>query len=186
IEALDTELGRVIESIPNGLENTIVIFLGDNGTPSQVVQSPYRTRRAKGSIFQGGINVPMVISGVGVTRKGEREDALIQSTDLFTTIAQMAGSGILEKHNSKSFHALLRETDVDTRAYAYAEKSTDGNVSYTVRDAQYKLIVDTDGTESVYDLKNDPYERSNLLTNPSATINEVRNSLFQEALRIRK
>ena len=186
IEALDAELGRVIESIPNGLENTIVIFLGDNGTPSQVVQSPYRTRRAKGSIFQGGINVPMVISGVGVTRKGEREDALIQSTDLFTTIAQMAGSVILEKHNSKSFHALLRETDVDTRAYAYTEKSTDGNMSYTVRDAQYKLIVDADGTESVYDLKNDPYERSNLLTNPSPTINEVRNSLFQEALRIRE
>ena len=186
IEALDTELGRVIESIPNGLENTIVIFLGDNGTPSQVVQSPDRTRRAKGSIFQGGINVPMVISGVGVTRKGEREDALIQSTDLFTTIAQMAGSVILEKYNSKSFHALLRETDVNTRTYAYTEKSTDGNICYTVRDAQYKLIVDADGTESVYDLKNDPYERSNLLTNPSPTINEVRNSLFQEALRIRE
>ena len=31
--------------------------------PGKVVQSPYRTRRAKGSIFQGGINVPMVISG---------------------------------------------------------------------------------------------------------------------------
>ena len=35
IEAIDTELGRVIESIPNGLENTIVIFLGDNGTLGQ-------------------------------------------------------------------------------------------------------------------------------------------------------
>ena len=186
IEALDTELGRIIESIPNGLENTIVVFLGDNGTPSQVVQSPYRTRRAKGSIFQGGINVPMVIAGVGVTRKGEREDALIQSTDLFSTIAQMAGSTISEKHNSKSFHPLLSDTNIDLRTYAYAEKSTDGNVSYTVRDSQYKLIVDADGTESMYDLKNDPYEKNNLLVNVSPSINEVRNILFQEALRIRK
>jgi arylsulfatase A-like enzyme len=186
IEALDTELGRIIESIPNGLENTIVVFLGDNGTPSKVVQSPYRTRRAKGSIFQGGINVPMVIAGVGVTRKGEREDALIQSTDLFSTIAQMAGSTISEKHNSKSFHPLLSDTNIDLRTYAYAEKSTDGNVSYTVRDSQYKLIVDADGTESMYDLKNDPYEKNNLLVNVSPSINEVRNILFQEALRIRK
>ena len=186
IEALDTELGRIIESIPNGLENTVVVFLGDNGTPSQVVQSPYRTRRAKGSIFQGGINVPMVIAGVGVTRKGEREDALIQSTDLFSTIAQMAGSAISEKHNSKSFRPLLSDTNIDLRTYAYAEKSTDGNVSYTVRDSQYKLIVDADGTESMYDLKNDPYERNNLLVNVSPSINEVRNILFQEALRIRK
>jgi arylsulfatase A-like enzyme len=186
IEALDTELGRIIESIPNGLENTIVVFLGDNGTPSQVVQSPYRTRRAKGSIFQGGINVPMVIAGVGVTRKGEREDALIQSTDLFSTIAQMAGSTISEKHNSKSFHPLLSDTNIDLRTYAYAEKSTDGNVSYTVRDSQYKLIVDADGTESMYDLKKDPYEKNNLFVQVSPSINEVRNILFQEALRIRK
>ena len=186
IEALDTELGRIIASIPNGLDNTVVIFLGDNGTPGKVVQSPYRTRRAKGSIFQGGINVPMVISGAGITRKGEREDALIQSTDLFTTIAQMAGSTISEKHNSKSFYQLLSDTTAPSRTYAYAENSTEGNVSYTVRDSKYKLIVDADGTESVYDLISDPYEKKNLLTNPSPTINEVRNSLFQEALRIRE
>lgn len=99
IEALDKELGRVIAAIPNGLENTIVIFLGDNGTPSQVIQTPYRLRRAKGSIHQGGINVPMVIAGAGVNRKGVRETALIQSTDLFTTIAQMAGA---KKNNGKT------------------------------------------------------------------------------------
>ena len=98
----------------------------------------------------------------------------------------MAGSHISVKHNSKSFYPLLRETNVDSRAYAYAEKSTDGNVSYTVRNTQYKLIVDADGTESVYDLKNDPYERSNLLVDSSTSINEVRNILFQEALQIRK
>jgi len=186
IEALDTELGRIIESIPNGLENTIVVFLGDNGTPSQVVQSPYRTRRAKGSIFQGGINVPMVISGAGITRKGEREDALIQSTDLFTTIAQIAGSAISEKHDSRSFEPLLSNKGTNPRTHAYAEKSTDGNVSYAIRDSQYKLIVESDGIESIYDLKNDPYERTNLLANPSPTINEVRNVLFHQASQIRK
>ena len=186
IEALDAELGRIIESIPNGLENTIVVFLGDNGTPGKVIQFPYRNRRAKGSIFQGGINVPMVISGAGIIRKGEREDALIQSTDLFTTIAQMAGSTISEKHNSKSFHLLLSDPNATSRTYAYAENSIDGNVSYTVRDSKHKLIVDADGTESIYDLISDPYESNNLLTNPSPTINVVRNILFQEALRIRK
>jgi arylsulfatase A-like enzyme len=81
---------------------------------------------------------------------------------------------------------MLSNTDIDSRTYAYAEKSNEGNVSYTVRDSQYKLIVGADGTESVYDLKNDPYERSDLLTDPSPTINEVRNVLFQEALQIRK
>jgi arylsulfatase A-like enzyme len=185
IEALDKELGRVIAAIPNGLENTIVIFLGDNGTPSQVIQTPYRLRRAKGSIHQGGINVPMVIAGAGVNRKGVRETALIQSTDLFTTIAQMAGAGITEKHNSKSFYSLLNNANAPTRAYAYAEKSLNGAVSYAVRDDEYKLIVEDDGTELLYNLSNDAYENTNLLNNPSGGVETIKNTLLEEAARIR-
>lgn len=185
IEALDKELGRVIAAIPNGLENTIVIFLGDNGTPSQVIQAPYRLRRAKGSIHQGGINVPMVIAGAGVNRKGVRETALIQSTDLFTTIAQMAGAGITEKHNSKSFYSLLNNANAPTRAYAYAEKSLNGAVSYAVRDDEYKLIVEDDGTELLYNLSNDAYENTNLLNNPSGGVETIKNTLLEEAARIR-
>ena len=98
----------------------------------------------------------------------------------------MAGSGVSDKFDSKSFHSLLSNPDLDVRSYVYTEKSTDGNVSYAVRDSQFKLIVDADGTESIYDLKNDPYERTNLLADPSSSISEVRNALSQEALQIRK
>jgi arylsulfatase A-like enzyme len=185
IEALDQELGRVISAIPDGLENTIVIFLGDNGTPSQVIQSPYRFRRAKGSIHQGGINVPMVIAGAGVSRKGIRETALIQSTDLFTTIAQMAGSEIIEKHNSKSFYSLLSDANALQRTYAFAEKSQNGAVSYAIRNDQYKLIVEPDGTELLYDLNNDAYENNNLLNNPSQALENIKKMLLEEVARVR-
>ena len=185
IEALDKELGRVIAAIPNGLDNTIVIFLGDNGTPSQVIQTPYRPRRAKGSIYQGGINVPMVIAGAGVSRKGVREAALIQSTDLFTTIAQMAGGEITAKHNSRSFYSLIGNANTTIRTHAYAEKSLNGVVSYAVRDNQYKLIVKADGTELLYDLNSDAYEQNNLLNNPTQEIEIIKSNLSEEAQRIR-
>ena len=69
LEAMDTEIGRLLSSIPQDeLENTTIIFIGDNGTPGQVVQSPYSKQQAKGSLYQGGINVPMVVSGHGVER----------------------------------------------------------------------------------------------------------------------
>jgi len=185
IEALDQELGRVIAAIPDGLENTLVIFIGDNGTPSKVIQTPYRLRRAKGSIHQGGINVPLIIAGAGVSRKGIREAALIQSTDLFTTIAQMAGSEITEKHNSKSFYSMLREANAPKRTYAYAEKSLNGAVSYAVRNDQYKLIIEADGTELLYNLSNDAYENTNLLNNPSEAVESIKNTLLEEATRVR-
>ncbi len=47
--------------------------------------------KAKGSLYQGGVNNPMIISGAGVDRTGE-EDAFINSTDLFSTIASVVAS----------------------------------------------------------------------------------------------
>ena len=64
-EAMDSELGRLLASLPEAVRsNTVVVFMGDNGTPRQVVQAPYHRSQAKGSLYQGGINVPMVIAAM--------------------------------------------------------------------------------------------------------------------------
>lgn len=48
LESLDTEIGRLLDSFSEEeLKNTLIIFMGDNGTPGQVVQSPYEKRKAK-------------------------------------------------------------------------------------------------------------------------------------------
>ena len=48
LEAMDTEIGRLLSSIPEKeRENTTIIFIGDNGTPGQVVQFPYTKQKAK-------------------------------------------------------------------------------------------------------------------------------------------
>ena len=66
LEAMDTEMGRLINSMSQEeRDNTFIVFIGDNGTPNQVVQT-YPNRRAKNSLYQGGVNVPMVISGKNV------------------------------------------------------------------------------------------------------------------------
>ena len=93
IEAMDHEIGRLLDSFSADTRaNTVIIYMGDNGTPRRVFQGPSR-QRAKGSVYQGGVAVPMIISGRGVSRTGEREDALVSSVDLFATIANLAGAG---------------------------------------------------------------------------------------------
>jgi arylsulfatase A-like enzyme len=95
IEAMDTEIGRLLDSLDDQTRaNTIVIFVGDNGTPGQVAQYPYSRSKAKGSLYQGGVNVPLFISGPGITRTGERESALVNTTDLCSTIAALAGVNV--------------------------------------------------------------------------------------------
>jgi arylsulfatase A-like enzyme len=108
LEALDHEVGRLLDSLDaDERDNTVVIFIGDNGSPGQVAELPYSRRTAKGTLYPGGITVPMVVSGHGVTRKGERETAFVNTVDLFATIADLAGAGADEADDGVSFRPLL-------------------------------------------------------------------------------
>lgn len=183
LEALDSEMGRLISSFSDEEKaNTIIIFIGDNGTPNQVAQSPYSRRTVKGTLNQGGINVPMVVSGIGVNRMGVRESALINSTDLYATISNVVGVTASEIHNSKSFYALFTDENATKRDYAYSEKED----AYTIRNATYKYIKLDNGTEELYNLSSDAYEGSNLMNSTlSAEAETAKTALIAEATSIR-
>lgn len=186
IEAMDYQIGRLLESIPvEERENTVVIFLGDNGTPVQVAQAPYSASTSKGSLYQGGINVPMFISGKGVSRSGT-DSNLICSTDLFATIAELAGVGTSQIHDSKSFKSLLSQSST-IRNYQYAEMDDGSDDVWTIRNAGYKLMVNANGNEEMYDLLNDPYEETNLLNRTlSADASDAKIALEAELQAIRQ
>ncbi|MBL8755102.1 MAG: sulfatase-like hydrolase/transferase, partial [Planctomycetes bacterium] len=62
VEAMDTELGRLLATMPPAVRaNTNIVFLGDNGTASQVVQAPFDPQRSKGTVYQGGVKVPLIV-----------------------------------------------------------------------------------------------------------------------------
>lgn len=162
IEALDFQIGRLLENIPqNELDNTTIIFMGDNGSPNEVAQFPYMSSTAKGTLYQGGINTPLFISGNGVTRNGEDENP-VTSTDLFATIAEISGVTVSEINDSKSFKILLTE-DVSLSRYQYTEKYNEPSDKWAISNGQYKLITGASGNQEFFNLEEDPYEKINLL-----------------------
>ena len=190
IEAMDSEMGRLLNSLSEEeRNNTIIIFIGDNGTPNQVVQT-YPSMRAKGSIYQGGVNVPMIVSGKNVDRVGVTEDALINTTDLFSTIADIAGTNTTEINDSKSFKSVFSASNENIRDFIYAEVGkNDGTFDYATRDNTYKYIKFSDDSEALYNLVDSPFETVNLLnTNQLPLSNEASQSkenLEAEILRIK-
>ena len=93
---------------------------------------------------------------------GEREAALIHTTDLFATIAEISGVSIEEINNSKSFYNLLSDSTASKREFVYTERSNNG-VSYAIRNSIYKLIVHENGNQEFYNLLDDPYEINDLI-----------------------
>lgn len=91
IESIDIELGRLLASIdPDVLAHTTVIIVGDNGTPVQMLPPTSNPRRAKGSPYEAGVRVPLIIAGPMVTQPNTTSAALVQIVDLFPTIAEIA------------------------------------------------------------------------------------------------
>lgn len=168
IEAMDKEIGRLISSLtPEQRENTVFIFMGDNGTPSQVAQAPYTTNGAKGTLFQGGINAPLIVSGATITRKNNIETALVQAPDMFATLADIAGASTSSYQDGISIKPLFTDTNATKRSFIYSEQFDNTrtiNDGYAIRNTNYKLIRLKNNTEYFYDLRTDPFETSNLLS----------------------
>lgn len=106
LETLDEVVGRLIKALDQAsiLDNTVIIFVGDNGPyinsnkqhmPEEFhgipVSSADPLRNGKGSIYEGGTRVPLIVIWPGKVRPGSVSDALQQSTDFFPTFADMLG-----------------------------------------------------------------------------------------------
>ena len=177
IESIDYEIGRLMSQISTvDQENTIVIFVGDNGTPGSVIQSPFLSNRSKGSLYQGGIHVPLVVSGSGVSRKGERDNSLVHTADLFATIAEIAGVENPKYLDSQSIYSTFTDAAPGPRKYNYSEIldfQKPEKSGYTLRNQRYKLIVLDNGSTRLYDLQDDPYEQYNLMNQNLSTDQQI-------------
>ena len=169
IEAMDSEIGRLLDSMSaQDRKNTLIVYIGDNGTPAGVIDSSvFNKNHSKGALYEGGIRIPMVLSGNGVTRQNVRETALINTTDFYATFSNFTGSSITQLKDSYSFLNLLSEPNTALRQYNYAEFESDDVTGWTLRNHEHKLITYSDGTQELFQVIDDINETNNLLLNSS-------------------
>ena len=164
VEAMDTEIGRLLGTID--LSETAVIFIGDNGTPGEVVVAPAIRGRVKGSLYEGGLWVPLLISDPSYTHADAENDALVNSVDLFATMIEMAGGTVSDlvppgvPVDSNSLLPLLNNPLIDHSceylvAEQFHEPITWGD-GKAIRNESYKLIQFDPGIERLYYLSNLP------------------------------
>jgi arylsulfatase B len=182
IQSLDTEVGRLLKEVD--FEKTVVIFIGDNGTPDPVKDTGSGIRGSKGGVYEGGVRVPLIVTGAGVTRRG-REDDLFVSADLYASILDLAGVPVSHVNNSYSFKPLLTdEAATNGRTYSFSETSTGTSQRrYAIKDKRFKLLSNL-GQWELYDLVADPLESNNLVA--SAPHAAVLATLQAEIARLRE
>ena len=87
VKALDIAIGEIFEALENAgkLDNTIVIYAGDNGAAVENFQSSGDLRGYKGGAFEGGVKTFALISGPGINQ-GATYKGIFQSTDWLPTL----------------------------------------------------------------------------------------------------
>lgn len=186
IEAMDHEIGRLLDSMePAVRENTVIFFIGDNGTPTST--SPYFPRgHGKSSIYEGGVRVPFFATGKGISRANVNDEVLVQATDLHSTILNLMGmefdGGI---NNSLNLTPLFTEQGSVSRTINYTDYDDDGLLQWATRTDRYKLIEDENGNQEFYDVIDDLLEENNLIDNLTDEQQTVKELLETEAQIIR-
>jgi arylsulfatase A-like enzyme len=107
IEAMDHEIGRLLvetglaRRLPDGnldyqpeSTNTVVVIVADNGTYAPSVKPPFDPNRAKGTLYQTGVWVPLIVAGPMVEQPGREVPHMVNSADLYTLFAELGGVNV--------------------------------------------------------------------------------------------
>ncbi len=186
IEALDHEIGRLLDSFDaETRENTIVIFIGDNGSPNSVLRG-FPDNHGKGSLYEGGLRVPMIIAGKGVERMGAEEFGLTQVNDLHATIIELCSNDLEGGiNNSYSILPSLKDENSIERNFIYADLTRNDTAIWAIRNLDYKLIANEFGDKEFYRIDQSLDELDNLILNLNVAELELLETLETEANSIR-
>jgi len=162
----------------NQRENTLVIFISDNGAQKDWmdVSDKYGGRHApndqlgdnrplrdwKASLYEGGIRVPAIFNWPGTINPGRVID-LTSVNDIFPTLAWLAGIDTASQFDVEGINiwkAVQNNKSLGKRMLYWRTKN-----QFALRKGDWKLIVTghtlEDGITELFNIKNDPYEKTN-------------------------
>jgi arylsulfatase A-like enzyme len=167
---MDKLVGRIIDKVAGlGLaENTLILFIGDNGTDRKVV-TPFKgqeLRGNKGYTNDLGTHVPLLAYWPGKIAAGSRNKNLIDLTDFLPTLLEVSGKDpgkLPAPRDGMSFYPQLKDPDYSGRVREwvfshYAPNWGNFTPRTFVYDTDWKYYKDGE----IYDLRSDRFESRKL------------------------
>lgn len=172
-EAVDVNVGRIMHflEMEDMAQNTIVILTSDNGglllRHGNFIRASwnYPLREGKGTLYEGGLRVPAIVRWPGAIEDGRISDEIIISTDIYPTIAELAGLAVDHEIEGKSLlpHLLRSEALKRETLYWHYPHYHLGMPGGAIRDGDFKLIEYFEtGEMELYNLREDLQETYNL------------------------
>ena len=194
VESLDNNAGRVLAKLAEKgvADRTIVVFFSDNGGfigpcklhPGAPVTNNEPLRSGKGSLYEGGIRVPLIIRWPGITTAKAICNEPVFSCDLFPTLLRMAGLETQgpQKIDGIDISPLLSEPNRKLKRnslfFHYPHYYPTTSPVSAIRSGDWKLLeYFEDGRVELFDLASDLGEQVNLAPDKPEIVNRLRRDL---------
>ncbi|MEO0587565.1 MAG: sulfatase-like hydrolase/transferase, partial [Planctomycetota bacterium] len=195
--AMDRNVGKILAAIddPNGdgdnsdsiADDTLIMFINDNGgdccDSGPNASDNGDLRNGKGSQFEGGMRVPIVIAGGGVdpSARGTVSEALVHAIDLVPTALEGAGGASFSANEQIDGVNLLPFINGQTADVPHDDLfiTRFSNQQSAIRSGKFKFMYQNGTGYQLYDLDADINESNNLINNPAfaATAEQLRQDL---------
>lgn len=165
VDELDRAIGRVLDAIDDEgrSASTIVVFASDNGAPLLYGGSNGTLRAGKGTVYDGALRVPAIVSWPGKLAPG-RSAIAVNAVDVTPTVCAAAGVALADapRDGVDVWSALTGAKSAPQRSATFAVETADGT-SWAAFDGRWKLVVRADAARAeLYDVLADPSESRDL------------------------
>lgn len=147
IHRMDSDFGEVLQYLDdNGLaDNTIVIFMGDNGGAQF---------KAKGTLYEDGIRVPFMIRWPGHIKGGQQSDQIVSNVDIASTCLAAAGLPVPAEMEGVDLLPLMTEGASLGERYAYSVRGchATNELPWTTAQFDQERCVVSDRYKLIYNL----------------------------------
>ncbi len=185
VRSLDAAVGRILAHLREQrlLENTIVVFTSDNGIAAYNGHlDPAPHRGSKFTFFEGGINVPLLISWPGTIPPGQSVEPIAGHLDVTATLIAAAGAASDRLDGENLLPALLSKMPHIPQRPLYWR----AGYNWAIRSDHYKAIIDDSSRRIfLFDLSADPGEHNDLAAHRADIIEHLRADLQQWAAAMR-
>ncbi len=172
--SLDAGVGVVLDALQaNGLwENTLLVFLNDNGGANNNASSNAPLRGSKGTLFEGGVRVPFLMQWPARLPKGLVYENPVISLDLLPTALAASGAEQVGEQNLDGVD-LVPYLLGDQQGRPHAQLFWRHGSKRAVRRGDLKLISMGNEPWMLFDLAKDPEESKNLANEGQETVAEL-------------